>query len=142
MEFEKALKCFDGIPFFNGFSREEKRFLASMDCHMVSFKPGKPIIREGDIERSLFIIMEGTARVTMDKPPEVTVERLSVGAIFGEISLMDKRPRTTGVTAEDRVTLLQMNGEMIERLNPILLNRIKNQLIEFILHKLDHTILS
>ena len=109
-----------------------------MDCHMVSFKPGKLIIREGDIERSLFIIMEGTARVTLNKPPEVTVDRLSIGAIFGEISLMDKRPRTTAVTAEDRVTLLQMNGEMIERLNPILLNRIKNQLIEFLLQKLDH----
>jgi len=137
VEFEKVLKCFEAIPFFEGFTREERRFLASLDCNRLSFTDGEAIIREGDLARSVYILVEGRARVTRNKPPEVTLSRLDTGAVFGEIALLGKRPRTTSVAADGPATVLMMDGETIERLNPVLLNKFKNKLIELLANRLD-----
>ncbi len=137
MEFEKALQLFEEIPFFKDFNREEKRFLASLNCSLIRCKPGEVILRQGEIDRSLFILLQGNVRVTKDHMPEMVLSTLKPGAVFGEISLVARYPRTTNVVADGDVGALKMDGEMIERLNPLLLNKIKNQLIEVLVRRLD-----
>ncbi|MFQ5450627.1 MAG: Crp/Fnr family transcriptional regulator [Nitrospinaceae bacterium] len=137
MEFEKALELFANIPFFDEFNLEEKRFLASLDCNLITCKDGETIIGEGELDLSLFILLQGSVRVTREKSPGAVLSKLQPGAVFGEISLIRKKPRTTSALAEGNTVVLKMDGEMIERLNPLLLNKIKNQLIELLVKRLD-----
>jgi CRP-like cAMP-binding protein len=58
---------------------------------------GDVIVGEGGRTQTLFVILEGTAKVVRN---ERTVARRSVGGFVGEISMIDLRPRTATVTAE------------------------------------------
>ncbi len=137
MEFEKALDLFDDVPFFQGFSKEEKRFLASLDCNLITCRDGEILTKEGELEQSLFILLKGNVGVTKQKLPGVSLTTLTPGAVFGEISVVRKQPRTTSIVAEGEAIVLRMEAEMIERLNPLLLNKIKNRLIEVLVKRLD-----
>ena len=50
------------------------------------------------------------------------VSKLKPGTLFGELSFVNRRPRSTTLLSEDEVSLIKMDGAMIERLNPVLLN--------------------
>jgi len=61
-----------------------------------SFEAGETIIREGDLESWMFILVEGTARVDVGG---VEVSRLEAGGSLGELALLDPAPRAATVTA-------------------------------------------
>ncbi|KMP11382.1 hypothetical protein UR09_03525 [Candidatus Nitromaritima sp. SCGC AAA799-A02] len=137
MEFEKALNCFNQVPFFKNFTKEERRFLASLDCNLIIFSPGESIIRQGETDRSLYILLEGSVAVTLDKSPETTITYLKPGSIFGEVSLISKRKRSTNVVSSGSSSVLKMDGEMINRLNPGLVSKVKDQVIDLLIQRLD-----
>ena len=68
MKFEKVLKCFEMIPFFEKFSKEKKRFIASMDCNVGYFNDGQFILSEGELDDSFYIILGGAVRVSRENP--------------------------------------------------------------------------
>jgi len=137
LEFEKALKLFDDIAFFSSFSKEERRFLASLDCNLIACRDKEILVKEGEQDLSLFILLEGRVSVGKQKFPGVVLSVLDPGAVFGEISMVRRRPRTTTIAADGETVVLRMDAEMIERLNPLLVNKIKNQLIELLMQRLD-----
>ena len=61
------------------------------------------IAREGEPGIGLFVIMKGSASVTIGGSKKGT---LSEGEFFGEIALLDGGPRTATVTAETDIELL------------------------------------
>jgi CRP/FNR family cyclic AMP-dependent transcriptional regulator len=61
------------------------------------YDEGTTIVRERGPGRTLFVIMEGTARVVRGGR---TIATRSDGDFFGEISVIDGRPRTATVIAE------------------------------------------
>ena len=67
-----------------------------------SFAAGDVIFSEGDAGTSMYIVVEGDVDVSYDERRSV---RLGVGESFGEMSLIDKRPRSATVTATTDVTL-------------------------------------
>ncbi|GJL78669.1 MAG: hypothetical protein NPINA01_16580 [Nitrospinaceae bacterium] len=137
MEFEKALELFKDIPFFTDFNNEEKRFLASLDCNLISCEDGDTIVKEGDIDLSLFILLQGKVSVTREKMNKGVLSQLEPGAVFGVNSVVRKQARTTGVVADGKAIVLKMDAGLIDQLNPLLLNKIKNRLIELLLKRLD-----
>ena len=122
------------IPFFEKFSKEKKRFIFSMDCNVGYFKDRQFILSEGELDDSFYIILGGAVRVSRENPdgPELRkshtrkrsgkVSKLKPGTVFGELSFVNKRPRSSTLLSEDEVSLIKMDGAMIERLNPVLLN--------------------
>ena len=50
--------------------------------------------------------------------------KLKTGAIFGELSWVGKRPRTTSVIADGDVIALKLNFESVESLGPALAKKI------------------
>jgi CRP-like cAMP-binding protein len=137
MEFEKTIEVINRLDFFRDFNSEEKRFFATLNSQHVTFEKHSTIIRQGEIDSSLFILLFGKVKVVREPQSKTTLAELEPGAIFGEVSFLKKKPRTTSVIAMEKVVVLKMDGEMIERLNPILLNKFKNQLIELLLGRLD-----
>jgi NADH dehydrogenase len=73
------------------------------------FEPDQEIIREGEIGRRLYIIMDGEVQVSRAGPsgPEV-IATLSRGQHFGEIAVFQDTRRTASVHARTKVELLSV----------------------------------
>jgi len=90
------------VPIFSDCSSRDLAAVAR-GLKEVHHKEGTVIAREGDPGVGLFIIVEGTAKVTIGGRPKAT---LGPGDFFGEIALLDGGPRTATVTAASDVNLL------------------------------------
>ena len=92
------------VPLFSGLSRRHLLQLADA-ARIVSFRQGAAIIREGDLGATLYVIVEGEAKVTRGGKTLVT---LAPGDVFGEISLLDGGPRTATVAAATPLTAVRL----------------------------------
>jgi CRP-like cAMP-binding protein len=83
-------------PLFKGV--EPKHLSAVGDkATEVEFPAGRVIARQGEIGTGFFIVIEGRVRVVRDGE---TLATLGPGDFFGELSVLDRLPRTAQVTAE------------------------------------------
>lgn len=71
----------------------------------ISFAPGYFIVRQGQIGNGLYIILSGTARAVSG---EDELLRLGPGDLFGELAVIDQRPRAANVVADGHVTCLAL----------------------------------
>jgi CRP-like cAMP-binding protein len=91
-----AFESLSSIPLFANLSaRQLRRILKSSSENR--YEAGEVIVREGGRTQTLFVILEGTAKVVRK---ERTVARRTVGEFFGEVSMIDLRPRSATVIAE------------------------------------------
>ena len=72
------------------------------------------IVRQFDTDCDLFIVLEGRVRITASNGD--LVARLRVGAVFGEIALLDERPRSASVSAETDCRLLRLPASQVRQL--------------------------
>jgi CRP-like cAMP-binding protein len=82
-------------PFFAELSRGELIGLAKATEDM-EVEEGKTLTREGGSGSEFFVIIDGEVAVTKDG---TEIRRLGPGEFFGEIALIEDRPRTATVTA-------------------------------------------
>jgi CRP-like cAMP-binding protein len=68
-----------------------------------AFANGTTLVREGVVSETMFILLEGTARISIGKR---VVATLGVGEVVGEVSLLDSRPPTATATAVGSVLTL------------------------------------
>lgn len=71
----------------------------------VSVEPGDVIIREGDLENWMFVLVEGRARVDIGGSEVAIIEP---GASVGELAVLDPGPRAATVTALDPSLLFRI----------------------------------
>jgi CRP-like cAMP-binding protein len=92
------------VPLFNALSRKELQRLARASDE-VTVKAGHELVRQGDIGREMFVLVNGEATAKRNGRKVAT---LGPGSAFGELSLLDRGPRTATVTADTECTLLVM----------------------------------
>ncbi|NDD58682.1 MAG: CPBP family intramembrane metalloprotease [Chlamydiae bacterium] len=100
------------------FSDEEKKIISSL-WETKTFASGSYIIREGDDAADLFFLKKGVVKVisSVDSPAEpITFEELSEGEVFGELAVIDKKPRSTSVIAEGQVVVDVIPGRKMKDL--------------------------
>ena len=90
------------VSLFSSCSRKELQTIARASDEL-SIPAGKTLVEQGDVGRECFVILEGTAAVMLNGRK---VASLGPGAYFGELSLLDKGPRTATVTAETPMSVL------------------------------------
>jgi len=87
-------------------------------CKVRTLADHTTFIRQGEAGASMFVILEGVARVSVSvagsEPREVAV--LTAGDIVGEMSLMTGAPRTATVTSLTSLRVLEVTKESIEML--------------------------
>jgi len=69
------------------------------------YEPGSVIVKQGDPGLGFFLITQGRVEVTHENHH---VRDLGPGEFFGEMALMEERPRSATVTAKERTTCLQL----------------------------------
>ena len=78
----------------------------------VQFQAGEEIFSEGDPAEEAFIIVSGDVEIVKSVDgTERTLARLGTGEIFGEMGLVDDKPRSASARALTPVTLEQMSHE-------------------------------
>ena len=71
----------------------------------VSFDDGHVIARQGDIGTGFFVVATGAVRIVRDGHQ---IAHLGPGEFFGELSVLDGRPRTAQVLADGPTTCLAL----------------------------------
>jgi CRP-like cAMP-binding protein len=90
------------VPLFAACSRKELQTIAKASDE-VTVPSDKVLVEQGTSGRECFVIVDGTAIVRRNGRRVAT---LGPGSYFGELSLLDKGPRTATVTAESPLTVL------------------------------------
>lgn len=130
-------KLMERIPFFARFTADELRQLAETDSFIANYPNGDYLVREGGNDSTLFILVRGAVEVTREDAPEVALATLEEGSVFGEISFLTHRPRTANVIARDDVTAFILESHSLERLDPVIQLKIKDQLIAILVQRLE-----
>jgi CRP/FNR family transcriptional regulator, cyclic AMP receptor protein len=85
--------------------RELARIAALVD--EVEAPKGKVLVRQGDTGHECFVVVEGKAKATIRGKGTAV---LGPGSFFGEMSLLDRGPRSATVTAETDMRLLVLGS--------------------------------
>lgn len=76
-------------------------------------QPGEVLSQRGQIGHEMLVIVDGTVRLEVDGK---ILTRLGPGDFFGEISLLDGKPRTATVITETPARLLTISHDAFDRL--------------------------
>jgi len=114
---ETEAKVADKIPEFDASSdlyhqrdRLEREF-------GVEIKKGERIFKQGDRSRVMYIIREGRIKIQRNAGgQEKTLSELGPGDFFGEMAMLNNRPRSASATAVTDATLLAFDKPAFENL--------------------------
>lgn len=101
---DQVIELLAATPLFEGVEREDLGTIADKTIE-AEYQPGNVIVREGEIGTGFFIVVSGAVRVVRDG---VTVISLGPGEFFGELSVLDRRPRNAQVVAAEATVCLAL----------------------------------
>jgi flavin reductase (DIM6/NTAB) family NADH-FMN oxidoreductase RutF len=85
-----------------------ERLLSSGDEH--TYERGETVIRQGDRSAEAYVILTGRARVVRDGRDVAT---MGPGQFFGEVAMLDGRPRTADVVAESPLRAVALSRKAV-----------------------------
>lgn len=104
---ERNRKLLEQCALFSALDEEARRELAAC-AQPRSFAVNEPICHVGEPGHSMMAIVVGTVRISLPtlKGREIILADLSAGELFGEIALLDGKPRSANATALTKCELL------------------------------------
>ena len=90
------------VPLFSALSKKELQTIGRASDE-IEVEEGKVLCEEGKPGHEFFLILDGEAAVKRGKR---TIATLDAGRYFGELSLVDRGPRSATVVADSPMTLL------------------------------------
>ncbi len=136
-EQERNLAFIKQLPFFSIFSEAEKEYLSTLNNHIMSCKHDEVIIRQGEIDTALFILIKGKIRIFKNERPKLVLAYRKPGDIFGEISYLKKTVRTANAVAETDSIFLSIDGLMFEKLSAEIQNKFRARFLDILVERLD-----
>jgi len=83
----------------------------AVHARQASFSPGQVIFKKGDEGHGLLAVLTGTVKISVqsERQREIVLNLIGPDEIFGEIALLDGRPRTADATAMTRCLLMALD---------------------------------
>ena len=103
---DEKISRLQSVPLFSGLRRKDLERVARL-CTRTDVDAGTVLCREGSAGHEFFVIVDGTADVTIRRK---TVNTLGPGDFFGELALLDAGPRVATVTASSPLIALVLTG--------------------------------
>lgn len=111
-EFQRRVEIFGRVPLFHGLPyRSLLRVLAAAKVH--EFEPGQVLVEEGLAGDALYVILSGRVRVEAGGRHLVD---LTTGAHLGELSLIDRAPRSATATVVQPSKILRLRRRALQGL--------------------------
>jgi CRP/FNR family transcriptional regulator, cyclic AMP receptor protein len=95
------------LALFASCSNKELASIARLSTR-VTIASGETIVRQGDMSTDCYAILDGTARAEIDG---VRIADFGPGESFGELSPIDRQPRSASVVATTDLTALVFTGD-------------------------------
>ena len=104
---ESARKLLDKCVLFKALNERERSDLATHAQSRI-FRPSEPIFHVDEPGSSMMGVIVGTVRISLptSKGKEVILADLPAGELFGEIALLDGKPRSASASALTKCELL------------------------------------
>ena len=99
-------------PLFKDFDPSERRQIVEK-FKLRQAAPGEMIIKEGKASDGLYVVLHGVVDVAAQ---QIELARLKEGDIFGEMSLLTRKPATATVTSPGNSILLKLPRERFQEL--------------------------
>ena len=100
------------IPLFAALSKRQRRKLLR-GMRVFDYEPGHAIVQQGDEGETMFVVLDGEARVVRRGR---TVGRLFASDVFGEVSVFDTRPRTATVQTVTQTSCLALHRDELRKM--------------------------
>jgi len=110
---QKFYSFLDKVPLLQTMSEWERENIADV-MQVATFSDNEPIMRQGDIGDKFYIIMEGEARVLNKNNEHLCT--LKPSDYFGELALLDDRPRAATVVAKGELKCAVLTREAFNRI--------------------------
>lgn len=79
----------------------------------VTYSPGQVLVTEGELGDTMYILLEGELAITIEGR---SIDHLTTGSVFGEMALVDSRPRSATVTTASDSKIIPINRERFANL--------------------------
>jgi CRP-like cAMP-binding protein len=97
------------IPMFRSIDPAKLKLIA-LASQRAAYRVGDRLLKEGDRADSVFIILEGRARVLRnDGEEDLTIAEVGDGAVVGEMGVVLDRPYSGTIIAETPLTALRID---------------------------------
>jgi len=141
---EKAiLHCLTGIPFFTDFSAEELKNLVSEKKYFLNFSNGQSIVEEGTIDKNLYVLLKGKARVTKkSRGDDIAIFHINEGAVYGMMYLISKKERIykCSIVSAEETMVAALTPDYFKNLDSMFQIKIKEQLLELMFTRIENLI--
>ena len=135
-------KFLSKIPLFARLNYSQCVSLAGL-CRQEVFPKGSLIFREGDFGDAACIVESGILEVfKKDVSGDVRISEVRPGGLVGEMSLIDRGPRSASIRAvsDARVILLQRDRyEHLKKTDPALILVLQDELLTLLTRRLRQT---
>ena len=101
---DEKIEMLGSMPLFQGLDADDIEGIADRTIE-VDYAAGGVIVREGEIGTGFFVVVSGAVHVVRDGE---TVSTLGRGEFFGELSVLDQRPRNAQVVAAESTSCLAL----------------------------------
>ena len=145
MSLEQEVELIRQVPLFSKIAPAMQKLLC-FGSERLTYDPGQNLVKVGEMADAVYVIIEGSADVTVPGPRgTVVVNTLGKNDILGEIAIFVDLPRTATVCAATKVEALRISKDLfvnIVRQNPdaaielirILATRLANTTQQLIKH--------
>lgn len=112
-EIGERVRLLEQAPLFSVLRGEDMRDLAGK-FHLVRYRRGEVIFREGEPAERLFLIDEGKVKLTIASPTgqELLIAVLGRGQIFGELAVVDRSTREMDARAMQDCKLFSLASDV------------------------------
>ena len=118
------------IPIFDGLTPEEVEYILHHGQQLY-FREGQTIFHQGQLGSNLFVVLSGKIMIYEHNEP---IAKLHVGDAFGEMAVLNQRPRSATAAALTEVRVFTLRESEI---NDILEKRVAVRVLLNIIHMLS-----